>query len=138
METATLFIRKENDFLFVEFRDSIQGMFAFDATDAVVTENTWHHVAWVKDDTELRFYVDGNLMQTEEHNRAGTVNGTQPMVIGVHHYGATWNAPFNGIIDNVAVFKAALNEDDIRSRMKNAASVEHPGKLAATWGEIKD
>lgn len=57
METASLFIKKENDFLFVEFRDSIQGMFGFDATDAVITENNWRHVAWVKDDAGLHFLL---------------------------------------------------------------------------------
>jgi len=137
METASLFIQNGQDYLFVEFRDSIQGMFGFSATEAVLTANEWHHVAWVKDDDELRFYVDGELMQTEEHDRVGTVNGTQAMYIGVHRYGATWNSGFNGIIDSVAVFKAALNEDDIRSRMENASPVEPQGKLAASWGEIR-
>ena len=137
METATLFIKQGNDFLFVEFRDNIQGMFAFDATDAVVTEGTWHHVAWVKDDTELRFYVDGKLMQKTDHDRVGTVNGTQSLYIGVHRYGATWNAPFIGVIDEVAVFRAALNENDIRQLMKNVLPVEPLEKLVTTWGEVK-
>jgi hypothetical protein len=137
METASLFIMQNADFLFVEFRDNVMGMFAVEATDAVLTENTWHHVAWVKDDAELRFYIDGELKQTAEHDRDGTVNGTQPLYIGVHRYGNTWNSPFIGAIDSVAIFRAALNESDIKSRMNNALSVEHPGKLAFKWGEIK-
>ena len=137
METVSLFIQNGQDYLFAEFRDSIQGMFAVEATDAVLTENAWHHVAWVKDDAELRFYVDGNLKQTVEHDRDGTANGTQPMVIGVHHYGATWNAPFNGIIDEVAVFREALNENDIRQCMKNVVLVQLLERLASTWGKIK-
>ena len=136
-ETASLFIRKENDYLAVEFRDSIQGMLAFEAKDAVLTENTWYHVAWVKDDDELRFFVNGNLVQSTKHDRVGTVNGTQSLYIGVHRYGNTWNSPFIGIIDEVAVFRVALDENEIRSRMKSLFPVESPGKFTATWGETK-
>ncbi len=137
METASLFIKQDSDFLFVEFRDSIQAMFGYDAVNAVVTENTWHHVVWVKDDDELRFYVDGSLMEAVDHDRTGTVNGTQSLYIGVHRYGDTWNSPFIGIIDEVAVFRASLNEDDIRSRMKNASPVQLSDKLTTLWGKVK-
>jgi hypothetical protein len=138
METASLFIRKENDYLAVEFRDSVQGMFAFEATDAVLTENNWHHVAWVKNDTELRFFVDGELMQTVEHNRDGTVNGTQSLYIGVHRYGNTWNSPFIGIIDEAAVFRRELSVNDIRVRMDNAFPVRSSGKLTTMWGRVRN
>lgn len=76
-------------------------------------------------------------MQSVEHNREGTVNGTQSLYIGVHRYGATWNSPFIGIIDEVAVFRAALSEDDIKSRMENAFPVQPLGKLTTGWGRIK-
>lgn len=137
METASLFIRKESEFLFVEFRDSEQGMFGVDATDAIISENEWHHVAWVKDDDELNFFIDGELAQSVEHDRKGNVNGTQSLYIGVHRYGDTWNSPFIGIIDEVAVFRAALSESDIKSRMENAFAVQSFGKLITEWGNIK-
>lgn len=135
--TATLFIRKEKTCLGVEFRDSIQGMFAFDAEDALLTKNAWHHVAWVKNDTELQFYVDGKMMQKVEHDREGEVNTTQPLYVGVHHYGTIWNAPFIGIIDEVAVFKSSLDENDMKQFMKNVLPVQPLEKLATTWAKIK-
>ncbi|MBC8457313.1 MAG: LamG domain-containing protein [Deltaproteobacteria bacterium] len=134
--TASLFINKTGT-IFIEFRDSIQGMNAFDATDAVLKENTWYHVVWVKDDSELRVYVDGKLMQKVNHDRKGELTSTEPLRVGVHHYGNTWNDPFIGIIDEVAVFRSALNENDVRQFMNNILPVQTLGKLATTWGKLK-
>ena len=134
--TATLFIHKEGN-IFIEFRDSIQGMNAFDATDAVLKLNAWHHLAWVKDDRELRVYVDGKLKQKMAHDRKGELTSTEPLRVGVHHYGNTWNAPFIGIIDEVAVFRSALNENDVRQFMESILPVAPLGKLATAWGRMK-
>lgn len=135
--TASLFIQSEKTHLFVEFRDSIQGMFAFEAEDAVLTANVWHHVAWVKDDSELRFYIDGDLKQKVDHDRVGELNTTQPLYVGVHHYGDTWNAPFIGIIDEVAVFNSSLDENDMTQFMENVLPVQPLEKLTTTWAKIK-
>ena len=134
--TATLFIHKKGN-IFIEFRDSVQGMNAFDATDAVLKLNAWHHLAWVKDDRELRVYVDGKLKQKMAHDRKGELTSTEPLRVGVHHYGNTWNAPFIGIIDEVAVFRSALNENDVRQFMESILPVTPLGKLAAAWGGMK-
>jgi hypothetical protein len=112
-------------------------MNAFDATDAVLKENKWHHVAWVKDDSELQVYVDGNLKQKVKHDRKGELTSTEPLRVGIHHYGDTWNDPFIGIIDEVAVFRSALDENDVKQLMNNILAVQTSGKLATTWGEIK-
>ena len=136
-ETASLFIKKDTDYLFVEFRDNIQGMFAVDVDKAVLTENEWNHVAWVKDNAELRFYVNGELKQTVEHDRVGTVNGTQPLYIGVHRYGDTWNSPFVGIIDNVAVFRSALTDAQVRQMMESVLPVQPLNSVASTWAQLK-
>jgi hypothetical protein len=133
--TASLFLKDNH--IFIEFRDSIQGMNAFDATDAILKENTWHHVAWVKDDSELQVYVDGNLKQKVKHDRKGELTSTEPLRVGIHHYGDTWGDPFIGIIDEVAVFRSALDENDIKQLMNNILPVQTSGKLATTWGEIK-
>ncbi|MBD3182572.1 hypothetical protein GF312_09790 [Candidatus Poribacteria bacterium] len=137
METASLFIKSGTDHLFVEFRDSIKGMFGYDAMDAVITANNWHHVAWVKNDTELKFYVDGELKESVNHERDGTVNGTQPLYVGVHRYGNTWNSPFIGIIDEVAVFKAELTDAEIIQAMNSVLAVKATGKISGLWGRIK-
>ena len=112
-------------------------MNAFDAPDAVLKLNAWHHLAWVKDDRELRVYVDGKLKQKMAHDRKGELTSTEPLRVGVHHYGNTWNAPFIGIIDEVAVFRSALNENDVRQFMESILPVTPLGKLATAWGRMK-
>ena len=137
METASIFIKQGAESIYLEFRDSEKGMSPFDATDVKLTEDEWTHVAWVKDTKEHRMYINGNLAQTQAHDRTGTVNGTQSLFVGVHNYGATWNSPFIGAIDDVAVFTAGLSAAEIKAAMQSVQPVEPQGKLTATWGAAK-
>ena len=134
--TATLFIHKKGN-IFIEFRDNIQGMNAFDATNAILKLNAWHHLAWVKDDRELRVYVDGKLKQKMAHDRKGKLTATEPLRVGVHHYGNAWNAPFISIVDEVVVFRSTLNENDVGQLMESILSITLLGKLATAWGRMK-
>jgi hypothetical protein len=50
-------------------------------------------------------------------------------------YAQAWH----GIIDEVKIWKRALNEDEVQLSMdgKLGAAVKPRGKLAATWGNLK-
>ena len=68
----------------------------------------------------------------------------KPVLIGV--YLATgqhgqWGEFFAGIIDDVAIFNVALDNDDIETLvtdgLKTAAAIEPSDKLATIWAAIK-
>ena len=51
---------------------------------------------------------------------------------------------FSGIVDEIAIFNKAINEDDIPNIMNDGlgkalgiAAVDSSGKMTATWGKIK-
>jgi hypothetical protein len=63
--------------------------------------------------------------------------------IGSSTYG--FSDGLKGVLDEVAIFNKALSADDIKKIMDNGlekatgmAAVKSTGKLAATWGGIKD
>ena len=115
--------------------------------DAVWKPDTaWHHVAVTWDGEEFGVYLDadqiGSGVTTPNLGRNALTD--KPLLIGI--YLATgqhgqWGAFFGGIIDDVAVFNAALSDDDIETMMDEgleaAANIEPSGKLATIWATIK-
>jgi hypothetical protein len=95
----------------------------------------WYHYSMTYDGSEATIYVDGEKV-------GGGTEGielieTFPLFLavgesqGVHHT--------NGVIDEVAVYKRALTQDEVRQTMESgvALSVELGRKMAASWGLIK-
>lgn len=98
----------------------------------------WDHVAGVYADGKQRFYVNGEL--AGERDSAPNFNAEQEFLIGA---GANERAAheylFKGIIDEVRLYNRALDEDEINAVMESESlSVEATGKIAVTWGELKD
>lgn len=100
-------------------------------------EGEWYHVALVKDDKDLSFYLNGQLDDTINHDRPGNLSSTEPLYIGIHHYGTTWNSSLQGTIDEVAIFSAALSGADVRAAMENLMAVDPEMKLTVTWAQVK-
>lgn len=109
----------------------------FNGTD--VTGKTWYHIAGTFDTKKLIRYLDG-----EPEQEGGT---GQPYLPGDNcHIGhcIQYNAFFNGIIDEVAIIKDTLSQDDIEDIMNlglekalGYAAVFPASKLTAIWGSIK-
>ena len=58
---------------------------------------------------------------------------------------ATWKAPgwdFTGVLDEVGVFNTPLGDEDLKAIMENglqkASDVYSVGKMAITWGYVKN
>jgi hypothetical protein len=122
---------------------SIDGSWEPRASAGVPVTEVWTHFAavYTSDDTLLRVYVNGELKgQSARPGKPGA--GGAPVTIG--HWGGSSN--FVGIIDEVAIFNTALEEDDIKDIAADGLvaflsvdqSVEPAGKLANTWGRLKD
>jgi hypothetical protein len=105
------------------------------------SQEVWHHVAGSYDDSEgrLTVYVDGEVLETVKAGEKALENKFAALHIGKPNN--VDNYYLSGIIDEVAIFNVALNQDDITSIMtrglEGATAVSPSGKLAAAWGVIK-
>jgi len=107
-----------------------------------VRDEQWHHGAITHDDKnkKLEMYIDGAKGEQSYagnyKNSGGFLKISSPAVGA-----ANLN---NGAIDDVAIFNVLLEEDDILDIMKNGLEpfvqtpVSPSGKLASTWGRIKN
>jgi len=114
------------------------------STNVATNDNSWHHVAIVRDDgaKSFKIYLDG--IEKNSTTYAGTIdNSTNRTFIGASGSwgGADFHYPFDGIIDDVGIFNVPLTEDEINSIMNNGlsgiAAMSPKGKLATTWADIK-
>ena len=114
------------------------------ASAFIPEKNTWYHYAAVFNskakDFQLKVYIDGE--QAGQSQRAGNPNsGAAPVTFGHWNNGSR----FKGLIDDVGIFQAALEPEDIKAIATKglkeviiaAQSVQPSAKLATKWGEIK-
>ena len=105
------------------------------------TLKQWYHLAWTLNGNHEIVYVDGkNIGEFDKPNK-GTRPGTHTLDIGRRQGGSL---PFDGAIDEVAVFNAVLSEKDIQDSMDKGlekalgfSAIQPSGKLTTTWGQIK-
>ncbi len=102
----------------------VDGWEGHEAT-AAVPENWnrhWHHLAGVADGTDYKLYVDGKLLKTKKtelrdpHGETGTSNYSDRS----WNIGRNEGSPervFKGYIDDVMIFKKALNQQQIVNLM---------------------
>jgi hypothetical protein len=103
----------------------------------------WFFVAVTWDKATLSIYVDGEFKGSSV--RAGDITPTTATAeIGLGQMGSTTANPFNGIIDEVAIFNVSLAVGDIQTLMADGlqkstglAAVSSSDKLATTWASIK-
>jgi hypothetical protein len=102
--------------------------------------NSWSHVAGTYDGSALKFYLNGVLDSTSDFPTPLEI-GTNDLNVIV---GASIDDPryFSGVIDEVRVWNRALSEKEIAGNMNKGKgellAVNKTGKLAATWGLIKN
>ncbi len=140
-----------NEFNF-RYKNSTTAQFYFGTGGAAVICNwvpsedlpldTWTHIAGVrKSKTYLKLYFDGiekrsaNITADASSTDANVTIGRQSNANGFF---------FDGIIDEVAIFNAALEEEDIQTLMNtglkeslNPSAVDFSGKLVSTWAELR-
>ncbi|MBM3212333.1 LamG domain-containing protein [Candidatus Poribacteria bacterium] len=112
---------------------------------AQLKKNQWLHIAGIYDKSagQMKIYMNGQLMDT--HNLTGFVNGLQNSAIGAQgDPGGVFTDFHNGLIDEVALFKVALSDQDLQTLMNRGlkeslgiAAVVNSGKLTSTWADLK-
>ena len=114
------------------------------ASASVPDTDTWIHYAATYDSREnsdqLVVYVNGVRAGASTRDGKG-IGNADPVEIG------RWNTGsyFVGIIDEVAIFKSVLTEDDLKTIMDHGldealggvSAVDASAKLATTWGTLK-
>ena len=92
----------------------------------------WYHIAGVKEDTKLAFYVDGKKV-AEPPVPKDHAQGAEKLYIGKTGYSA---AKF--YLDDLYVYDRALNADEVSEVMDGKLlPVEPQDKLTTTWGQVK-
>lgn len=107
-----------------------------------VTDGIWHFgtIVWERNAT-TRIYVDGNLDVESPTSYQGEeiTKETVPGIMGRKSVDS--QQYFNGLLDEIAIFKEALTEGEINRLMQGLAgfimAVEPSDKLAAAWAAIK-
>jgi hypothetical protein len=106
----------------------------------------WSHIAATYDSATgtANVYLDGVLVQSPTTKGFGALKAGVELVIGSGKGGADYGKPFNGKLDEIAVFHSALALSDIVSIMNDGleralglTAVSPSGRLATTWGNIK-
>ena len=119
-------------------RDSASTNFRADGTTEI-GDDEWHFVVGRADADagKISIWIDGK-METEVDFNKNDGYGTSE---GVFHIARHFDRYTEGIIDDVALFNVALEEEDMDELMDNgvetAAAVDPVNKLATTWGRIK-
>ena len=119
-------------------RDGASTSFRANGTTEI-GDDKWHFVVGRADADagKASIWIDGEMEAEADFNtKDGYGTGD-----GVFHIGRHYDRYTEGIIDEVALFNVALEEDDIKFLMENgletAAAVEPVNKLTTTWGRIK-
>jgi len=87
-----------------------------------VDDGELHHAAWVRDldNGEYRLYVDGELDATGPIGPQVVgqfrYEGDDPLIIGAWYgFGGSVGQLFEGLIDEVSIYDAALDDADVRA-----------------------
>ena len=119
-------------------RDGASTSFRANGTTEI-GDDKWHFVVGRADADagKASIWIDGKMEAEADFNvKDGYGTGD-----GVFHIGRHYDRYTEGIIDEVALFNVALEEDDIKFLMEEgletAAAVEPVNKLTTTWGRIK-
>jgi len=105
-----------------------------------VVDGHWHHVLFVADRSDAtRIYIDGKLDAEGGLSEGTDITTESPLFIGASvRIGKTTRRYFEGLIDEVGIYKRALTDDEIEWNFNSEGLAVSPQKkLAITWGEIK-
>lgn len=115
----------------VNWKVNAAGHFGFDWNDKAISytfddtkniaDNTWHHVALVRTDTEFTYYLDGELASVYEIETEPCIS-TIPFSIGVDK--SCWRvtkSPLEGYVRQVTFYNGAISAEQIKKDMENTA-----------------
>lgn len=114
-----------------------------DAKEIVIDSNSfpkneWVHVAGTYDGKQLKLYMNGELVATQDSDGTPWAS-TESVYIGGDP-GCGIRYVWSGIMDELIIFNVTLTKDDVNSLTRGyagAMSVSPLDRLTTTWSEIK-
>ena len=136
-ENYGLFVNRGSRYFYFTLSAGGEGAHKTMNSGAGTTEpETWMHCVCTYDGKDAKIYVDGDLRNQAPHGLK-LVGGDQDLRLGHRGGSGHW---YNGLLDEIAVFSVALDEDQVKEASGNideALDVQARGKLATTWGKIR-
>ena len=108
----------------VDFAYGNNSTFPHVMSNAVIADNTFHHVAATFDGTTLSMYIDGVLDNTAAYSGTATVSGRN-FRLGNHDQ--LTSRAFEGTLDDVRVYNETLSAGQVAG----LASIPEPGSALA-------
>ena len=110
-----------------------QGDGGFGATKNKVKPGEWHYLTGVVAKKVMRVYLDSEMIVEGPFSGPIASNGPETEI------GKAGDGGFIGIIDEVAIYDRALNDNEIKQNFesKRFFAVNWQNKLATCWGNIK-
>lgn len=109
---------------------------AYTAVSSPATAGEWTHVVATFDGGDLKLYLDAVEVK-KQSTKDIPYDSQEKLHIGGDPGcgGRSW---YDGLLDEVRLYDRALTEREIAMLKEGGLAVNLSGKLAATWGEIKE
>lgn len=89
------------------------------------TSGTWYHLVATYDDSTLKMYIDGTL-QTVTDSLSGQDAGKNAVDLMIGSHSASPWYPFDGTIDEVAVWDRALSQSEVTALYNSGDGFAYP------------
>ncbi len=100
-------------------------------------DKTWHHVVGTYDGATMKIYVDGEVAAEEDNQFDFMGTNEQDLRIGCSKDRPNYTFE-NGSIDEAAIWRRALSDDEIKQIMEEGFLAVLPQDKATTaWGKLK-
>ena len=130
---------EHNNFYFgMKINDTWQGGPWADRPSTKIPDGEWSHFVVIRDTKSIKHYLNGKKTVEYKISDDRVDDSNANFLFG--HSACCEGRNFKGMLDEIVIFKKALDTDDIRglSRgVERAMQVESRGKLATSWGKLK-
>ena len=107
-----------------------------ESTGRHINNDRWQHIAFVINDTTMKLYLNGICIVSQSVTGHESFAGTGSLIV--------MGENAKGSVDNVGFFKNDLTDTHVRmiytqglANVMNIAAVDPGGKVATTWGTLK-
>jgi len=109
---------------------------AYTGISAKAGAGSWIHIAGIHDGSTMRLYIDGKEEAKKDTSDLPYASNEKLYIGGDPGCGGrSW---YTGLLDDVRLFSRALSVADVGALVKGSAAIGYFGKLAVTWGEVKE
>jgi hypothetical protein len=119
---------------------SLDNIDTFDLSSGTFALNTWYHVVGVIDGTSKEVFIDGSSLGTTTISSLSGTNGNNVRIGSLPSQTSAFGAlnPFEGLLDEVAVFNAALSSANVSSIYNSGTPNDISSLSPVGWWRMGD